>query len=312
VSRIAIGICTYRRPGGLSLALSSLERLELRLSDDLVTVVVVDNAPDGSARELCALRAKTSRFALGYVNETRKGLSNARNAAIAEARRAGATYLAFIDDDEMAEQAWLQALFDTIRRTGCVAAAGPTYPLFAAPPNRWLPVESYAYAPLQSQGFVNDASSANMMLDLEKLQRLGLAFDPAFNETGGEDTHLIARLLSGSEKIAWSGTAIVWDSIPPERMRVTWLFRRWFRTGTTEARLGGPAAWTLRGRATNIAKGLARLGYGSVRIVFGMARAVSGAPQQLVASCYTACRGAGYLAGAVGHSFQEYAGRRYR
>jgi hypothetical protein len=191
-------------------------------------------------------------------------------------------------------------------------AAGPSYPIFAAPPDLWLPIEPYAYLPIQRKGIVADASSANMLIDLEQLGYLGLEFDPAFNETGGEDTHLISRLLAMGEKIAWSDGAIVWDSIPPERMRPIWLFRRWYRTGTTEARLGVFSSGTLRGGATNALKGLARLGYGSLRIAFGFFRAMAGGRQKLVASCFTMCRGAGYLAGAVGRPFGEYSNHRYR
>lgn len=310
--RIAIGVCTYRRPEGLSRLLDSLEYLALGFSDDEVCIAVVDNSPDGSAREISAAKASVSRFRFRYSNETRKGLSNARNAVISQARAAGARYLAFIDDDEMASRDWLQKLLDTVEETGAIVAAGPSYPLFATAPGRWLPVEAYAYERKERSGFVDDASSANMLIDLERLERLGLQFDSSFNETGGEDTHLVSRLLAAGEKIAWAESAIAWDFIPLERMRALWLFRRWYRTGTTEARLTGSASRTLNGRAKNAAKGVARLGYGSLRIVWGAVRALSGAREQLVASCYTFCRGAGYLASAFGYSFSEYQGRRYR
>src|SRR5262249_5097543 len=137
--RIAIGICTYRRTEGLSRLLQSLQNLALRFPDDDVCIVIVDNSPEGSARDICDAKAGTSRFRFRYVNETRKGLSNARNAVIAEARAAGAKLLAFIDDDEMAPKAWLQALLDTNEKTGAIIAAGPSYPFFADAPDRWLP-----------------------------------------------------------------------------------------------------------------------------------------------------------------------------
>jgi succinoglycan biosynthesis protein ExoM len=310
--RIAIGICTYRRPEGLSRLLQSLQHLALRVSDDDVCVVIVDNSPEGSARALCDEKAATSRFRFRYVNESRKGLSNARNAVIAEARAAGTKLLAFIDDDEMAPKAWLQALLDTNEKTGAIIAAGPSYPFFANAPERWMPIEVYAFARQEKGGFVDDASSANMLIDIERLGRLGLQFDMSFNETGGEDTHLISKLLAAGEKIAWSGDAAVWDSIPIDRMRPIWLFRRWYRTGTTEARLSEDGSRTLLGRVPNVAKGIVRLGYGSFRILGGALSALAGAPQRLTASCYTFCRGAGYLASAFGHSFKEYGNRHYR
>jgi succinoglycan biosynthesis protein ExoM len=310
--RIVIGICTYRRPEGLSRLLDTLQRLALRDADDDVDIVVIDNSPDGSARELCDLKATTSRFRVRYFNEIRKGLSHARNAALSEARALGAKYLAFIDDDELAQKTWLQGLVDTIETSGAIIAAGPSYPIFAVPPGRWLPIEAYAYAPRERDGFVDDASSANMMIDMMRLDRLGVAFDLSFNDTGGEDTHLITKLRAAGEQVAWSSSSVVWDFIPLDRMRSAWLFRRWYRTGTTEGRLAGPKSRTLPGRARNAAKGVVRLGYGSLRIALGLVHAMTGKPQRLVASCYTFCRGAGYLASAFGYSFDEYANRRYR
>lgn len=310
--RIAIGICTYRRPEGLSRLLDSLQNLGLRNPDDDVGIVVIDNSPDGSARALCDLKAETSRFRVRYVNETRKGLSNARNAALSESRALGARYLAFIDDDEMAQKTWLQDLVDTIETSGATIAAGPSYPLFAAPPGKWLPIEAYAYVPKERDGFADDASSANMMIDVTRLDQLGLTFDLSFNDTGGEDTQLITRLRAAGEKIAWSSNAVVWDFIPLDRMRPAWLFRRWYRTGTTEGRLEGSKSRTLKGRTRNAAKGVVRLGYGGLRIAYGLVHAMLGKPQRLVASFYTFCRGAGYLSSAFGYSFDEYANRRYR
>ena len=277
MSRTAIAVCTYCRLHGLERTLASLENLKLAdEAEEHVSVVIVDNSPDGTAADLCRRRAQSSRFKFYYVNEKRKGLSNARNAALAESRRIGATHLAFIDDDEMADGAWLAELLKAIEDKRCALAAGPSYPVFDAPPNRWLPVEAYAYTPLHRDGLVRDASSANMLIDLERLGRLGIEFDPAFNATGGEDTRLVSRLLMMGEEIAWAGGAVVWDSIPAARMQPTWLFRRWYRTGTTEARLSSGDARSISGRAKNAVKGLARLGFGSIRVLGGLFEWIGG------------------------------------
>ncbi|MFT3731420.1 MAG: glycosyltransferase [Hyphomicrobium sp.] len=308
-SKLAVGICTYNRLGGLKRVLASIgrQRLAGRVDAD-VSVIVVDNSPNGSAARIG--QAYCPRFEFRYVGEPRKGLSNARNAAIAEAVSIGATRLAFIDDDEMASGDWLQKLDEAMDCTGAAMVAGPSLPAFAAPPPSWLPVECYTYRPAVLSRFVTDASSANVLVDITRLQKFDIRFDDAFNETGGEDTHLIAQLLDKGQKIAWCESAYVWDAIPAARMHPPWLFRRWYRTGITEARLinlrtGGPSAML-----KNIGKGLLRLGYGALRIIWTLA--TPGRAHRLVASAFTICRGAGYLAGAFGRNYAEYSKSRYR
>lgn len=308
----AIGICTYNRPEGLSATLASLQRLQFReMNEENVFIVVVDNSAEASAAGMC--RDYSSRFPIFYRHEPRKGLSNARNAAIDEASSHGAARLAFIDDDEVADANWLEELHGSMQAAGSIIAAGPTYPLFAEPPSRWVPVEAYAYVPaVHADGTVADASSANMMIDIVRLERLGIRFAQEFNESGGEDTNLNATLGALGEKIAWAENAVVWDGIPRARMQARWLFKRWFRTGTTEARVLTPEFRSVRGRLTNVAKGSVRVGYGIVRIAAGALKSVKGGPAHLVASCFTLCRGMGYLAGAAGQSYTEYSAKRYR
>jgi succinoglycan biosynthesis protein ExoM len=308
---IAVGICTYRRPEGLAAALASLDRLRLRdLIEKNVCVVVVDNSPDGSAAQTC--HASSSRFEVFYRHEPRKGLSNARNAAIDEARLRGADRLAFLDDDEIADEHWLEELHQRMNTAGSIVTAGPTFPLFAEPPSHWVPIEAYAYVAKERDGIANDASSANMMIDIARLERLGFSFQAEFNETGGEDTQLMSALMAAGKKIAWAEKAIAWDQVPLARMRPLWLFKRWYRTGITESRVLTSAPQSARGRIVNFAKGSVRASYGTLRIGLGAVKYLTGTSGALVASCYTFCRGLGYLSGAAGKSFTEYSVKRYR
>ena len=101
-----VAICTRDRAHLLSATLDSLLRQTYRNKE----ILVVDNAPsDDAAEQLVRGRYPGVR----YVREDRPGLDWARNRAIAEAR---GEFLAYIDDDAIADQAWLAALmaaFDT-------------------------------------------------------------------------------------------------------------------------------------------------------------------------------------------------------
>ncbi len=313
MARTAIAICTYLRNDGLSRLLAAIERLRMPESEDQrVVVIVVDNSPDGTARDCVYEHAASSRFEIIYLGETEKGLANVRNAALATARASGAKYLAFVDDDEVPEPGWLIALRAAIERKGSVAAAGPTYPVFAQSPGRWLPLARYDYAPTVKNGYALDGSSANLMLDVDQLADAGIEFDARFNETGGEDTCLLKEVMRHGHKIAWAGDAVVWDEIPLQRMTVRWLMRRWYRTGQTEARLGALNPNSSSGRALNLAKGVVRLAGGSAKAVVALPQIVRGRPYRFVDCFFTICRGGGYVAGAFGRAFREYSASGYR
>ncbi len=305
MDKVVVGICTYQRLEGLSALLAALQRLQLgQLAAEQITILVVDNSAAGMSKATCEAAMSSTRFAIQYVSETRRGLAYVRNAALAEAQRLGATHLAFIDDDEVPEPIWLEQLYESIKREGAAAACGPVYPLFEAAPGPWVPIQSYALTGLED----TVGHTGNTILDVKKLASLDLQFDIRFNETGGEDTYFFRALSSATGKpIAFADAAVIWERVPPSRMKARWLLRRWFRTGLVEARLRSAGAGTARARTANIAKGVARLAYGSTKIVAAPIVAIKRGRQHFVACCFTFCRGAGYVASAYGHRYAEYA-----
>lgn len=305
--KLAIAICTYRRIDGLSRTLTALQNLRLsRLRDDDVVIAIVDNSPDASARDTVSEFGKTSRFAVSYTHEARKGLAHARNAALDAARRLGAARLAFVDDDELPEPGWLDALVRRMDDTGAGAVLGPVYPVFPKRPPAHLPVTAYATRPVDEAPFPTDGYTGNLLLDLAVLERMGLVFDHQFNLTGGEDTLFFKAFVDAGHRIAYAPDAIIHETVAPARMTTRWLLLRWYRTGSLEAQLGPDPARSTKGRLRNLAKGATRLVAGG-----GLTAAsalVSGwrNPRATVASCYTMCRGAGLIANVFDRDYKAY------
>jgi succinoglycan biosynthesis protein ExoM len=310
MEKIAITVCTYRRPAGLARLLASLGRMRLTCLDDRqITLVTVDNSPEGSAET--AARTGQGRFALQYVHEPRKGLAYARNAALEAAFELGASRAAFIDDDEAAHPDWLESLHRALNASSDAAAAlGPVLPVFETAPPPWLPVEAYAKQPRLSARTALEGYTCNALVALAPVHALGVRFDPRFNDTGGEDVAFFEALIAGGCELAWSEDALVYEFIPRERMRAGWLLRRWYRTGNSAA--VAQAAPSASARASAFGRGVLRLGYGSARIAAAVPAALRGQPEAVIGSFYTACRGAGYIAGAFGSTYREYARPDYR
>ncbi|MEO1281240.1 MAG: glycosyltransferase family A protein [Pseudomonadota bacterium] len=313
MSALAIGICTYKRPEGLARVLDAISHQRLvKLAERDVFVLVIDNCPEGSAKSFVDDIAAGSRFKIDYQHEPRKGLSFARNAVLETAHNIGAQTLAFIDDDEMPEPDWIEALSQRMTETEAAVAIGPAYPMFSCTPGKRLPLAAYATRTQVVGGYAAEGYTCNALLDLNVIKALGLTFDSSLNDVGGEDTMFFKAILDAGHRIAWAENAIVHDLVPPQRMTALWLWRRWYRTGSIEARLGAHSPASLKGRMVNLGKGCARLGAGSGRIL--ASAVVSGwrRPSRTVASFYTACRGAGLIANVVGRDYKEYAQTNYR
>ncbi len=105
---LAVCALTYRRPEGLARLLDGLAGLAFSGEPPELRIIIVDNDPDRSARAFCDERARSFPWPLEYRHEPTPGIAPARNAALEAAR--GADWIAFIDDDEVPEQAWLDSL----------------------------------------------------------------------------------------------------------------------------------------------------------------------------------------------------------
>ncbi|MEO1206269.1 MAG: glycosyltransferase [Pseudomonadota bacterium] len=313
MTTLTIGICTYRRPEGLARLLDALSHQRLStLSDEDVRILVLDNCPEGSAKTLIDSAQESARFKTEYLHEPRKGLAFARNAVLANAAKQGAAYLAFIDDDEMPEPVWLEALYSRLCETRAAVAIGPAFPMFAHAPDRRLPLASFATRTKVVDGFADEGYTCNVLLDVGVVHGLGLTFDFALNDVGGEDTMFFKAIRDAGHRIAWAEKAVVHDLVPRSRMSAGWLWRRWYRTGAIEARLGQYPPASVKGRAVNLAKGCIRLVAGGGRILASAALSGWRRPSRTVASFYTACRGAGLIANVFGRDYREYAPTNYR
>ena len=311
--RIAVAICTLDRHLGLTTLLEAIDRQDIGAwPDDTVVLVVVDNSASASVRALCAARAKGPRFRLIHVHEARRGLSFARNAALAASLDLGASHIAFVDDDEVPDPRWLSALHARLVDTGAAATVGPVRPVFEKQPPYWAIAGGFFAKTLDVRGQdLTDAYTCNVMVDMQIVTLHSLTFEPRFNSTGGEDTVFFEALRTAGGRIAWADDAIVHEYMPATRVTPAWLMKRWFRTGGTEAELGRLGNESAIGRVYNGSRGVARIIGGSARAVLSVLTSPVRTERHLRA-LYTICRGAGLIAAAFGRTYSEYAAQSYR
>lgn len=250
---LCICICTFRRPDGLRDCLRSLTVASVE-GVSRYEVLVVDNDAAGSAQAIVESLRPKFRVPLHYEVEPRSGVSFARNRCIAKAQ---ADLIAFIDDDECASDAWLAQLVRTFREHSADAVLGPVLARPAANVPRWVLESGALDRPRYATGTTvhwGNGRTGNVLLDRNKVLACG-GFDPAFAGSGGEDVRLFLELHKRfNAKVVWCDEAVVFETVPAERLSVKYLLSRALQGGRISVRAqaagngrGEYLYWFLRG-----------------------------------------------------------------
>jgi len=139
-------ICTTGARDCLAAATASLA--EQTLERDLYEVVVVLNHPAPGAfaafqDSLEVFRSPDAPCQIVLLQEPVPGLSQARNTGLRAAR---GRYVAYLDDDAVADPKWLELIVAAFRRDPEVASVGgDIHPLWEADKPRWITRPMYAY-----------------------------------------------------------------------------------------------------------------------------------------------------------------------
>jgi len=116
---ISVIVCTYNRADWLREAIESLVTLET--DGYTYEVLVIDNASTDETPEVVKQAAESSPCTVRYVREDEPGVSFARNRGLQESE---ATWIAFFDDDEIAEPDWLLQLMKAAKEQDVKCVGG--------------------------------------------------------------------------------------------------------------------------------------------------------------------------------------------
>jgi succinoglycan biosynthesis protein ExoM len=305
VSRlVTVAIPSYKRPASLALTLAGVEAARAKLSSVApeidVEILVLDNDPAESARAVAEGRV------VRYVTEPSPGLAAVRNRALDET--AAAELLVFIDDDEVPEEGWLIALLDMYDSSGSDAVAGRVVTMLSDDIDPWLRAAGAFIRPERKHGqLMPQAATNNLLLSVKTVQRTQVRFDPRFGMSGGEDNLFTVQLTRAGAQIRWAQDAVVTENVVAGRVDRAWILMRTFRTGNSSARLNIALAKTaglrVAVRAYDLAGGFSRIVQGASQWTVGLLTGSLGHRARGMRSIY---RGAGFISGAIGSTFNEY------
>jgi|GEM_PF-3459313 len=283
-----ICICTDR---GLSMLAMTLPRLRDALVLDRRTeILIVSNRTDDDTSVLRDFLTRTfhgTRITSSVIHEGRRGLSHARNAALAAAR---GSIVTFLDDDAAPrDREWQRAVLTAFARDDRIAAVGG--PVALVPPagasTRLL---SPRVERLLSCGGLQSVSRPcrfGAILGVNASYRRtcvgDLRFDPRIgwnsarrSALAGEEAVFNWQLQRQGCTLWFEQGAVVEHFIAPKRWRIPWLLARAYVDGKTAALLqsnGVDASFCRVSAARLFARGCAKLMVRSGQLLAGIALA---------------------------------------
>ena len=221
---VAVIIPTFRRPDGLKAALDSVLRQSMQPDE----IIIVDNSPEAGARDQVEAVAAER---VAYVHAREPGVANARNAAWSAT---SARFIAFLDDDEIADEHWLEALLETARGQKANIVFGPLRAVAPDTNGLRLHLLNRLYSRVgaaSDERLSKPFGCGNSLIDREAFEISETPFLTELNESGGEDDAFFTGLMEQGARFAWSANATAVECVDPGRANWRYLLSRSFAFG---------------------------------------------------------------------------------
>ena len=234
--KVSVVICTYASDLYEHLA-EAIESVQSQTYDDVEIVVVVDGN-----ESLCGRVREAYGDALDVIvhcNEENVGLSASRNNAL---ERASGDVIAFLDDDAVADERWLEELLETYEEHDALAAGGRMTPIWVDGEPGFLPEEFHWLVGVTYPGFaeageeVRNTFGSNISFRADVLEALG-GFDSEVGRKGelnlqAEEPLLGARMREEYGRgVVYNPDAEVGHKVFEYRTDPIWLLKRAFWQG---------------------------------------------------------------------------------
>lgn len=233
MTTLTVAFCTYKRADRLERLVVALRALTCPVPFEILAVN--NNSPDDTLVVLEGLKNQPGA-PLRVVTETAPGIVPARNRALAETL--GCDILAFIDDDELPQPGFLDAVYDAIVNEGAECAGGRIEIDFSPSgrPN-WLDDEIAGFLGRLDHGpdafWIHDGHTPVWSGNIAYATSLfrddpTLRFDVRYNRAGrpmggGEDQMMFQRLLARGTRLRYRPDMAIWHGVESWRLK-----RRYF------------------------------------------------------------------------------------
>ncbi|SIS65818.1 glycosyltransferase family 2 protein [Belliella pelovolcani] len=237
MTRISIIICTFNRAPLLELALNSIANQTTAPYE----VLVIDNKSTDNTNELVSVFQNTIPY-LKYYYEENIGLSQARNRGV---RESSGDYLAFIDDDCILPNNWVDLAYHLIENKNPDVFGGPVFPFYEKRKPRWF-IDRYLTFEFGSSTrklyHFETLIGCNFIIRKSVIERIG-EFRVDLGMTGtkvlySEETELQLRYLNSqlSKGIYYDPDLYVHHYARPDKLSLLWNIKAFIGKGKSNYR----------------------------------------------------------------------------
>jgi len=234
---ISVIVCTYNRSDLLSLCLESLARQTL--DKNLYEVIVVNNNSNDNTEEI--IRNFTDKYSnFSSIVETKQGLSHSRNCGW---KNSNGNYIAYIDDDAIAFENWLEGIFDFVVINPDIKVFGGPYEGYSNKKLPWWLPRTYGSMTLGDFSKIIEfgiewISGSNMIYHRTILEKFG-GFENSVGMSGnkisyGEETNLQQKIITTNIPIWYSPDIKVKHLIAEKKLRFSWVFISGYKAGKVD------------------------------------------------------------------------------
>jgi len=238
---LSIIVCTYNRAKLLRDCLDSL--VYQTINHDLIEIIIIDNNSTDNTKSIIKNYEEKYAFIKGYF-EPLQGHASARNKGY---RNSKCEYVAYIDDDCIADKQWCAKIVKTFQNLEQppTAVGGKILPRYETNPPKWfydeLEIRSKGNTPhfLDGPSAKNGFSGANMAIKRSFLEQAG-GFSTNYGIVNGklimgEDTELFHRLYLINPYFWYDPEIVVFHWVPKSSMKLFFRIKRSYISGKSWA-----------------------------------------------------------------------------
>ena len=239
---LSLVIATYNNATSLARTLKSVAEQDAA-SASWECIVVNNASTDNTNSCVEALIKEYSHINLRFVEESKQGLSHARNKGIAESK---GDIIAFIDDDETINKEFISAYIDLFKNHGAFAAAGAVEVRYDSRRPKWMSkyTEKMIGNPINLSNKIvtithsTTPAGGNMAFNREIFNLYG-GFDTDLGRKGsellgGEENDIFARIRNLGERVFYTPYAIVYHHIADRKLTAEYFDKLAYGVGTSK------------------------------------------------------------------------------
>ena len=282
--KATIAICTYNRASLLQLCIESLSNLKFP-NTDFEVVVVDNNSSDNTEEVYKQMASRFPQLKLNYIKESQQGVGYTRTRG---AREAKGEIVAYIDDDCMADENWLQYIVDFyFKHPGAMSTGGKIVPKYLVPVAGWFGKYFWGLVGHYDQGNkifqmrgVRYPSGANMHFRKAAFEKYGY-FDGNLGRSGkslmaGEEKAMYLKLINYDEEVYYLPHVVVHHHVEGNKFDKAYVRRHSYGIGGSERIMNEGKIWKL---IKKFIEYLAKLGYA---IAYGFGYLLQGKADKMV------------------------------